>query len=411
MSDKHVLDGVRVLDFTQHLAGPTTTRLMAEMGAEVVKVELAPWGDQVRQVGYLKGGRSAYFLSQNRGKKSLCLDPKTDAGRKILRDLIPKFDVLVENFAPGVIGRMGLDWETVHKINPSLIMCSISTFGQTGPLADRPGFDYIGQAFAGVTGLIGEQDGPPVLPMVAMGDVMTGVHGLAAINAALFCQAKGGPGQQLDISLLDSYFHCHESSVAMISGSEGRFEPRRGGSHSPGIAPLGAFKGRDGYLIIIAVLHQWDALLEVMGMPELATDPRFQKVNARAKNRLALAEIIEGWIMSCASDAEAIAKLEEKRIPVAPVLTLKEAMEHPHLIERGTVRTVTERGFGTFQMPGMPLRFSEYPNDLDLQAPYLGEHNRETLKDLLSYTDAQLDELEQQGAIKSETIPDEAASA
>ncbi|MBV1931012.1 MAG: CoA transferase [Porticoccaceae bacterium] len=410
MTDKHVLDGVRVLDFTQHLAGPTTTRLMAEMGAEVVKVELAPRGDQVRSVGYVKGGRSAYFLSQNRGKKSLCLDPKTEDGQKILRDLIPQFDVLVENFAPGVIGRMGLDWETVHEINPHLIMCSISTFGQTGPLAHRPGFDYIGQAYAGVTGLIGEKDGPPILPMVAMGDVMTGVHGLAAINAALFRQAKGGPGQHLDISLLDSYFHCHESSVAMISGSEGRFEPPRGGSHSPAMSPLGAFKGHDGYIIIIAVLHQWDALLEVMGMPELATDPRFAKINNRVKNRYELVDIIEGWIMSCDSDADVIAKLEEKRIPVAPVLTLKEAMEHPHLIERGTVRTVTERGFGTFQMPGMPLRFSEYANDLDLQAPYLGEHNRETLKDLLAYSDDQIDQLERDGAIKAEAIPDDVAA-
>ncbi len=410
MTDQHVLDGVRVLDFTQHLAGPTTTRLMAEMGAEVVKVELAPRGDQVRNVGYLKGGRSAYFLSQNRGKKSLCLDPKTDAGKKILIDLIPQFDVLVENFAPGVIGRMGLDWETVHEINPNLIMCSISTFGQTGPLANRPGFDYIGQAYAGVTGLIGERDGPPILPMVAMGDVMTGVHGLAAINAALFRCARGGSGQHLDISLLDSYFHCHESSVAMISGSEGRFEPPRGGSHSPGLAPLGAFKGHEGYIIIIAVLHQWEALLEVMGMPELAADPRFEKINNRVKNRYALVQIIEGWIMSCDSDADVIARLEEKRIPVAPVLTLKEAMEHPHLVERGTVRTVTERGFGTFQMPGMPLRFSEYPNDLDLQAPYLGEHNRETLKGLLAYSDDQIDQLERDGAIKAETIPDAAAS-
>lgn len=411
MTDRHVLDGVRVLDFSQHLAGPTTTRLMAEMGAEVVKVELAPRGDQVRNVGYLKGGRSAYFLSQNRGKKSLCLDPKSEAGQEILRQLIPHFDVLVENFAPGVIGRMGLDWETVHELNPRLVMCSISTFGQTGPLADRPGFDYIGQAYAGVTGLIGEADGPPILPMVAMGDVMTGVHGLAAINAALFRQARGGPGQHLDISLLDSYFHCHESGVAMISASEGRFEPRRGGAHSPGLAPLGAFKGHDGYLIIIAVLHQWKALCEVMGMTELLSDPRFKKINDRVKNRYQLVEIIENWIAECGSDERVVALLEEARIPVAPVLTLKAAMEHPHLVERGTVRTVTERGFGAFQMPGMPLRFSEYENNLDLQAPYLGEHNRDVLGSLLSYSDTQMDELEASGVIVAETIPEEYAPA
>ncbi len=406
MTEKHVLDGIRVLDFTQHLAGPTTTRLMAEMGAEIVKLELAPWGDQVRKVGYLKGGRSAYFLSQNRGKQSLCVDVKTDRGRKILLDLIPHFDVLVENFAPGVIGRLGLDWATVHRLNPKLIMCSISTFGQTGPLADRPGFDYIGQAYAGVTGLIGEQDGPPVLPMVAMGDVMTGVHGLAAINAALFRRAMGGPGQLLDISLLDSYFHCHESSVGMISASEGRFEPSRGGSHSPGLAPLGAFKGNDGYLIIIAVLHQWPALCNVMGNPGLLKDPRFEKIGDRVKNRYELVKIIEDWIASCGSDDEVIARLEAERVPVAPVLTLKQAMEHPHLIERGTVRTVTEREFGTFQMPGMPLRFSEYANDLELQAPFLGEHNRQTLQALPGYSEAEIDQLEALGVLVAEALPD-----
>lgn len=410
MSEKHVLDGVRVLDFTQHLAGPTATRLMAEMGAEVVKLELAPWGDQVRKVGYLKGGRSAYFLSQNRGKKSLCLNAKTAEGKKILHDLIPQFDVLIENFAPGVIGRMGLSWEIVRELNPKIIMCSISTFGQTGPLAERPGFDYIGQAYAGVTGMIGEADGPPILPMVAMGDVMTGVHGLAAINAALFRRAMGGPGQHLDISLLDSYFHCHESSVAMISASEGRFLPQRGGSHSPGLAPLGAFKGNQGYLIIIAVLHQWAELCRVMGMPELLDDPRFKKVNDRVKNRYALVAIIEDWIAGVGDDQEVIARLEAARVPVAPVLTLKEAMEHPHLLERGTVRTVTEREFGTFQMPGMPLRFSEYANDLELQAPFLGEHNRQTLRELLAYSDGQIDQLEQRGVLVAEALPDAVAT-
>lgn len=408
MNSKHVLDGVKVLDFTQHLAGPTTTRMMAEMGADVVKLELAPWGDQVRRVGYMKGGRSAYFLSQNRGKKSLCVDVKSDEGRKILRQLVPQFDVLLENFAPGVIGRMGLDWQAVHELNPEMIMCSISTFGQTGPLASRPGFDYIGQAFAGVTGLIGEQDGPPVLPMVAMGDVMTGVHGLAAIGLALFHRAMGGPGQHLDISLLDSYFHCHESGVAMISASDGRFEPKRGGSHSPGLAPLGVFKGNDGYLVIIAVLHQWETLCNVMGKPELLSDPRFMKTNDRTRNRYELVDIIESWIAEFDDDQQVMAALEKERIPVAPVLTLKEAMAHPHLIERGTVRTVTEREFGDFKMPGMPLRFSEYENNLELQAPFLGEHNRETLQQLLSYSDKKIDQLEQAGVLISEALPGKA---
>jgi crotonobetainyl-CoA:carnitine CoA-transferase CaiB-like acyl-CoA transferase len=408
MSTEPILDGLRVLDFTQHLAGPTTTRLMAEMGAEIVKLELAPWGDQVRKAGYLKGGRSAYFVQQNRGKKSLCVDVKTPAGRKLLLDLVPKFDVLVENFAPGVIGRMGLDWATVHRVNPKLIMCSISTFGQTGPLADRPGFDYIAQAYSGITSLIGERDQAPSLPMAAIGDVTTGVHALAAINAALYRRALGGPGQLLDISLIDSYFHCHELNVGMISASEGKLKPTRGGSHHPGMAPLGCFKGKapDRYLIIIAVLHQWKEFCEAMGKPELLTDPRFKDPRERAKNRFALVAIIEDWIQSRASDEEVIRILEERRIPVAPVLSVAEAMQHPHFIERGTVRTVTEREFGTFQMPGMPLRFSEYANVADLEAPYLGEHNHEVLKNLLAYSAGEIAALESQHILVAESVPE-----
>lgn len=408
MSTEPILAGLRVLDFTQHLAGPTTTRLMAEMGAEIVKLELAPLGDQVRKAGYLKGGRSAYFVQQNRGKKSLCVDVKASTGRKLLLDLVPKFDVLVENFAPGVIGRMGLDWATVHRLNPKLIMCSISTFGQTGPLADRPGFDYIAQAYSGITSLIGERDQAPSLPMAAIGDVTTGVHALAAINAALYRRALGGPGQLLDISLIDSYFHCHELNVGMVSASEGKLKPTRGGSHHPGMAPLGCFKGKapDRYLIIIAVLHQWKELCEAMGKPELLTDARFKDPRARVKNRFELVAIIEDWIQSQASDEAVIRILEERRIPVAPVLSVEEAMQHPHFIERGTVRTVTEREFGTFQMPGMPLRFSEYANVVDLQAPYLGEHNHEVLKHLLAYTDDQIAELEGQAVLVAEPLPD-----
>ncbi len=407
MTERHVLDGLRVLDFTQHLAGPTTTRLMAEMGAEIIKLELAPNGDQVRKAGYLKGGRSAYFLQQNRGKKSLCVDVKTAAGRQLLLDLVPKFDVLVENFAPGVIGRMGLDWDTVHRLNPKLIMCSISTFGQTGPLAERPGFDYIAQAYSGITSLIGERDQAPSLPMAAIGDVTTGVHALAAINAALYRRALGGPGQHLDISLIDSYFHCHEINVGMVSASAGKLKPTRAGAHHPGMAPLGAFKGKEPgrYLIIIAVLHQWQELCAAIGMPELVEDPRFKDARERVRNRFALVAILEDWIRSCASDDEVIRILEERRIPVAPVLSVEEAMNHPHFIARGTVRTVTEREFGTFQMPGMPLRFSEYPNDIELEAPYLGEHNREVLKDLLACSNAEISALEQQRVLVAEAFP------
>lgn len=183
---KHVLDGFKALDFTQFVAGPTVTKLMAEMGAEVIKVEFAPDGDRSRGIPYVRDQRSGYFVQQNRGKMSLCVDSRNPAGKAILRDLIPKVDILVENFAPGVIARLGFDYENVRKLHPKIIMCSVSTFGQTGPLANDPGYDFIGQAYAGVTSLSGEEGGPPYPPMLAIGDVSTGVHALAAIACALF---------------------------------------------------------------------------------------------------------------------------------------------------------------------------------------------------------------------------------
>src|SRR5713101_2458030 len=168
---RHVLDGFNVLDFTQFVAGPTVSKLMAEMGAEVIKIELAPDGDRCRSVAYVKNGRSGYFVQQNRGKMSLCVDVRTAAAKAILRELVPKVDVLVENFAPGVIGRLGFDYESVRKLNPKIIMCSVSTFGQSGPLAPNPGYDFIGQAYAGVTYLSGVEGGDYYPPALAVGDV------------------------------------------------------------------------------------------------------------------------------------------------------------------------------------------------------------------------------------------------
>ena len=403
---KHLLDGITVLDLTQHVAGPSCTRMMAEMGAEIIKVELAPYGEQIRDMGYKKGGRGIYFLQQNRGKKSLCIDAKTEEGKKILHGLIKKVDVLIENFAPGVIGRLGCSWEVVHELNPECIMCSISTFGQTGPLSELPGFDYIGQSYAGITGLIGDPDKAPSIPAAALGDTMTGAHALAAINAALFHRAMGGEAEFIDVTLLDSYFHCHEMYVGYYSASDGKLAPKRPGSHHRLGCPMGIFNGKEGYITIIATPPQWERMCDVMEMPELKTDPRFADPNDRIRRRRELIPIIEEWLQSHDSDAAAIAKLEAARIPVAPVLSVPEAMEHPHLVERGTVRTVTQRGAGTFKMPGMPLRFSGYPSENDLEAPYKGEHNTEVLTKYLDYSEEKIAELMASGILVDEDIPE-----
>lgn len=244
MSNKHILAAYRVLDFTQVVAGPTATRLMAEMGAEIIKVEISPIGDGTRQLPFMKNGRSSYFLQQNRGKKSLCIDPKTDKGKEIIEKLIEKCDVLIENYAAGVIGRMGFPYERVKEINPSIIMCSISGFGQTGPLSSKPGYDFIAAAYAGVLDNIGYADGPPLFPQLAIGDASTGVHALAAINGALAYRERTGEGQYIDISLIDSYFHMHEVAVQAYSATNGGFVPKRSGHHHFLLHPLGILRAR-----------------------------------------------------------------------------------------------------------------------------------------------------------------------
>jgi crotonobetainyl-CoA:carnitine CoA-transferase CaiB-like acyl-CoA transferase len=397
---KRMLEGYRVLDFTQVLAGPTTTRYMAEMGAEVVKVEFAPSGDISRGVPYLRDGRSAYYVQQNRGKRSLCLDLKNPAAAAIIRALIPKFDVLVENYAPGVIGRLGFGYEAVKALNPKIIMCSISTFGQEGPLANRPGYDFIGCAYSGVLSMIGERDGAPSLPQVGVGDISTGVHALSAITAALLHRERTGEGQYVENSLLDCYFSYNDMTVHTASLSGGSFLPRRNGSHHFAVAPLGVFKGkRSPILIMASTEHQFGYLCRAMGQPELPSDPRFCNNTARMANVEELKRLIQQWFDATPSDDEVYRRFEEYRVPYAQVLSIEEAMAHPHLREREVVRTVNDRFLGEFDVPGFPLRFSSYERHSEMQAPTLGEHNDAVLQEYLGYSADQIAGLKREGVL------------
>ena len=399
---KHVLEGYTILDFSQIVAGPTCTLMMAEMGAEVIKVELAPAGDGARLGPVVRDGRSGYFVQHNRGKKDVCLDAKTPEGLAILKGLVKKVDVLVENYAPGVIGRLGLGYDVVSALNPRLVMCSISAFGQTGPLAHEPGFDWVGAAYSGITSMGGEKGGSPIFPMVAMGDVSTGAHAMGAVCAALLYRERTGRGQHLDLSLLDTYAHYHEASFQMYSLSQGAISPSRSGAHSWYASPAGVFKGRERYFILIAPLEQhWSKLCEAMGRPEMARDPRFTDNETRMKNLDALVDTIEGWLRSQPSDDTALETLKAHHVPVAPILSVPEALQHPHLRQRGTVRTVHDRLLGDLEVPGFALRFSDFPTPLELQAPLLGEHNAEILTEWLGYSPDQIQNLERRGILRS----------
>jgi crotonobetainyl-CoA:carnitine CoA-transferase CaiB-like acyl-CoA transferase len=237
--------------------------------------------------------------------------------------------------------------------------------------------------------------------MLAIGDVSTGVHGLAAVACALLFRERTGEGQHLDISLVDAYFHYHDIWVQALSASRGTVRPVRTGLHYSILCPAGMFKAREGYIFIFAWLdHHWAKLCDLMGQPELARDPRFVTNDARVTNRPEVIKLVEQWLQSHPSDEIASETLRRARIPQAPVLTVEKAMRHPHLVERQTVQTVHDRLLGEMQIPGFPLRFSAFPERLDLEAPLLGEHNGRILTDYLGYTPARIADLEAAGVLR-----------
>jgi CoA:oxalate CoA-transferase len=390
-----MLGGYRVLDITQFVAGPTCTRILAELGAEVIKLELAPFGDRGRFSGdkpydraFKKSSKSTYYFQHNHSKKSLAVDIKQARGRDLVHALIPKIDVVVENFAPGVMSRAGLGYEELSGINPKLVMCSISLAGQSGPLSHKLGFDYMGAAYAGITAAVGERDRGPVQLPIAMGDSATGVTAAMCVGFALLHRERTGEGQYIDCSLVDTYFNMHEVNVPKTSLRGERFNPPRAGSLHPDGGPTGVFRYRgDQFVSIMVMPHQWPQMIRAMNMPQLADDPRFVDPRARRDNNEALKEIIETWLSGFGSRDEAIAALEAERVPCAPVLDLHQAMSHPHLRQRGTVRRVFDKQIGEFDIPGLAGKFSRWNPSGTLWADGLGEHNEEILRSLLNLSD------------------------
>jgi len=389
-----MLTGYRVLDLSQFVAGPTCTRILAEAGADVIKLELAPFGDRTRAGGLrptrpeFKGSsQSTYYFQHNHSKRSLALDFKHPEGRELIRQLVAQSDVLVENFSPGVMDKAGLGYDALKAINPRLVMCSISLAGQEGPLSRKPGYDYIAQAYAGVTDLVGEPDGEPALITMAVGDAATGMAAAMAVGFALLHRERTGEGQHIEASLLDTYFNMHERNLPRIS-LRGDFTPQRTGSQHPDGGPTGVFRCADGKFVTLATLpHQWKQLVQALEMPQLLDDARFATGSLRRANNGALKDVVEEWLLRFPTREAAIAHLEAHRIPVAPVLTLNEAMAHPHMRERGTVRRTAHPMLGEFDIPGMPVRFSAWQSGHVLRADLLGEHNEGILREVLRLDD------------------------
>jgi CoA:oxalate CoA-transferase len=410
MEKPRMLEGYRVLDFTHFVAGPTCTRILGEMGADVIKVERSPEGDRVRVLGIVRDGMSTYYVQHNHSKRSLAIDLRQPRGRDLLLSMIPKIDVVVENFAPGVIAKMGFGYEALSKINPRIVMCSVSVAGQTGPLSYKPGYDYLGASYAGVIDQLGEPDRTPITPPLAIGDISTGVAAAMAVGFALLDRERTGEGQYLDASLLDTYFHMHELSVPVVSLRPGRWSPKRNGALHPTGAPTGVYRSKEGYVFLVVQQHEIGRLWRAMKRPDLAEDPRFKTNRDRVKNQEALRQIIERWLQSLPDRDSALRELDAQRVPCAPVLKLEESMAQPHLRERKTVRRIKHDALGEFDLPGMPVKFSRWPDRTDLKASRVGADNAAILSEVLGMTAAEIEELYREQVLLAAPVSPAAAS-
>lgn len=400
MSSDRWLEGVRVLDLTRYLAGPACTRLLVELGADVIKVEQPPYGDPNRANRPRIERRAGAHIQQNRGKRSLCLDINTDEGAQLIRDLVPHMDVVVENFSPGVLERRGLGYEALSALKPDLVMASVSGFGQTGPLAERPCFDLIAQGWAGVTHMTGDPDGPPTFVGIGVADTNAGVHAFAAIGHALFHRERTGTGTHLDIAMVDSLFHMNEQAVHAAS-MDPDYDPHRAGRNYPSLSPAGVFKGPDGWILMLLTQAQMPYLWDALGRPDLADDERFFGNPDRLEHRQELNEIIEEWMAGFDTTEDVLAALEAARVPAGPSLSPREALTHPHFVERGVVRWVDDPLAGRVAIPGFPFKSSDPLPPDDHHTPALGEHNREVLGDLLGLDDTRIAALEAAGVLDS----------
>ena len=413
------LSDVNVLDFSWVIAGPHATRTLADMGANILKIEHYKNGTNERHqaLQVKKNGvtQSSYHINLNRGKKSLCINLKHPKGINLIHDLIRKCDVIVENFAPGVMKKLNLDYELVIKIKPDVIYCSISAFGHWGKNFDRPGYDIIAQAASGWLGLTADHIPAPV----AVGDTTASMHACTAILAALHHKMISGQGQNIDISLVDCLFTLHDTSfpsywISEAAGQEPFVMPAVI-NRSPTTAPYGVYKGRNGS-IVIALMSQnrWHDLVDCMG-PEyewLKTDPRTLDVSSRCKNAFVVHDALEAWVMSCESVEEAEKKLEVKGIPCSRVKNIPELATTDPLLGSREMRIKKNQPFlGEIKMYGSPLKFSRTPASIKSYAPFLGEHNREVLLTMLGYSPNLIDDLYLEDVLyeapEVERLPDE----
>jgi CoA:oxalate CoA-transferase len=390
------LHGIRIIDFTRQLAGPFASMLLADMGAEVVKVEMPPVGDLTRNSGpYFKDGESSYFIVINRNKKSITLDLKTEAARRIVHDLVKVSDVVFDNFRPGVLERLGIEYERLSSINSQIICCSITGYGKSGPYKDKPGFDIVAQALSGGMSITGEPGRPPVRAGLPIADLTAGLLAANGIQAALLERVRTGRGQQVDTSLLAGQISLlsYMASAYWFSG----VAPGPVGSGHIGNVPYRAYETRSGHMVVDGHTEKfWPLLCNAIGMPELTHDPKYKDRPARVVNRDELDGIIEQRMLQRTRE-EWIVTFEAAGVPCAPVNDIAETLADPHVQQSGQVIEI-EHGLGwRFRAIGCPIKFSEHTEFDYRSPPTIGEHTRDILRGVLGYSPDQIDRLERAG--------------
>ncbi len=391
------LDGVRVADFSHLIAGPYCALILADMGAEVIKIE-PPAGDATR--GYTPPdleGESPTFLSMNRNKHGVMLDLSVEEGRRIAREIVAKSDVLLENFATGVMPRLGLGYEALAQENPRLIYCSISAYGRTGRYAARAGYDPVIQAESGLMYLNGFPDGEPHRSAAAIVDLTTGMYAAHAILAALYARAASGVGQYIDVPLFDNAasFVPYVTMNYLVGG----IDPPRVGNNSPVVAPADLFDARDGsFYMMVAGEGVWRKLVKAMGEPPELQSGKFATNNARMRNRAELKATLQ-HLFSRATRDDWMETLRSAGVPAGPVRSIAEAVESGEMKERGIIGTAPHTGVGTVPNVRLPMSMTGTPLVAARGAPLLGEHTHSVLRELLGYSPERISELEAMKAI------------
>ncbi|GGF42014.1 CoA transferase [Aliidongia dinghuensis] len=403
MSAKNLpLTGIRVIDYSHFLAGPFMGRCLAALGAEVIKVERPREGDAGRAHGYFKDGQSGYFLQQNMGKQGLCIDLRDKRGLELMLKLADTADVFIENYRPGALNRLGLGYEALSARNPRLVYCSVSAYGHTGPYADRPGFGLIAEAMSGAMAQLGNPGEVPPLLRMPLADMYTGIHGVAAINAALLGRTSSGRGQHIDLALYDCMVSMHDYAVQRYFLSGGTDLPKQTGSTQPDSTVYGVFPAKDGNLVIAAQVDDaWRRLALLIGGEALARDERFIRPASRNAHYAEAAELVRTWTLSQPSRDACLAALEEAGVPAAPVQTIDEVVKDPQIRARGMLVEQTHPVLGKVTLPNLPFRFSDCDTTVRTPAPLLGQDNQR-IAAALGYTAAEIAAMAVDGVLYSE---------